>query len=435
MAAPTNVHVSDAQLSACTTPTGRTCKVLAGGGTAAVVDNEAASYLRLTTPDGGAKATVYTDLLIGQPLSALTTVSYRTLIETPGTSNNQQAPALNVAINPGRAGTDGRFFATLVWEPVYSGQPVVTGSWQTWTPTTTQGWRSTNAAPESTGVPNRWGFPSYTATFADVLRALPDATITSVAVNQGSGNPGLKAGVDEFTINDTTFNFENPTTLAIVSGNGQTAVALAPFTQPLTTKVTARAAVPAPGAVVTYTVNGSATFPGNVKTATATTGADGIATAPTLTAGLAPGPVTVTASTPGLPPVTFTLTVIAPPGPPVADLVVTVTGIPTTVAPGSTFTTAINVRNASSFPATQVRTSLTAPSGLRITAAPGALFTSSAATFTAPTLAPDATLTYQVTFRVDPTARGTKSIPVSANSQVRDPNQLNNTLLVPVVIR
>ena len=40
--------------------------------------------------------------------------------------------------------------------------------------------------------------------------ALPDAEITQLGVNQGSGSPGLVAGVDQLQINNTTYDFENP---------------------------------------------------------------------------------------------------------------------------------------------------------------------------------------------------------------------------------
>ena len=110
----------------------------------------------------------------------------------------------------------------------------------------------------------------------------------------------------------------------------------------------------------------------------------------------------------------------------VADLSLTMNGVPATVAHGNSFTATVTVRNNSSFPTTQVKTAVTAPPGLRITAAPGGIATGSAAAFVAPTLAPGASLTYTVTFAADATARGAKMITAVTNSAVTDPNLLNN---------
>lgn len=459
-AQPSTVRVADADIPFCPTlGASQFCKEEVGSGRAAVVTEGANSYLRLSTPTSTAKATVHNVALAGKSLRDILKLEYRTLIETP---SGVAAPSLNIAINPGEGtnNDDGKpqTFATLVWEPTYTGVNPTPGAWQTWRPTATAsgagGWWATRAGcpavpagqtpacPEdpTTGVANKFGFKSYTANFAEVLDNLPYAKIISVQFNQGSGPAGLIAGADNLVVNDTTYDFDNPvlpTKLDIVSGNNQSAVALAPFAQPLTTRAFGRdGSVPAPGAPVTYTVTGPATFPGNVKTVTVSTGPDGTAVAPALTAGLAPGPVTVVTSTPGAPSVTFNLTVTPPPGPAVADLVLTVADVPPTIDRGGTFTATVTVRNNSSFPATQVRTSLTAPSGLKITSAPGGLVTPAAVLFTAPTLAPDATVTYKVTFTVDRNAvRGAKTIPVATNSSVRDPNPLNNSALVPVTVR
>lgn len=451
--AATTTTVSDTQLKTCPAPAVRglagPCKQLTGTGTAAVVTEGPASYLRLTTPDTTAKATVSATELAGQPLSVLSTLSYQALVEAPGTSNNQQAPALNIEINPGEDGAD---YATLIFEPIYTQVPVTQGQWQTWTPSSTPtgtgGWWSsrseTATRPFSTGAPNRWGFNTFTASFADVKAALPAATILSVGVNQGSFNAGLRAGVDRLTVNDTVYDFENPVvadTIAQVSGNGQSAAALTPFAQPLKVKLTGRdGTVPAPGATVTYAItsNGNATypaatFPGGVATAMATTGPDGVATSPTLTAGLIPGPITVTATS-GTLTTTFNLTVTPPAGPARADLSLAMTNVPATVVHGQSFTATVTVRNNSSFPATQVKTAVTAPSGLKITAAPGGIATGSAAAFVEPTLAPGASLTYTVKFTADAGARGAKMITAVANSAVTDPNLLNNVARPTVTI-
>jgi hypothetical protein len=440
--ATTTVTISNAQLPACTaTPI---CKELSAGGTAEVVDKDGDSFLRMATPTATSHSTVHNYALFGQKLSTLNTLKYSTLIETLSSNGNQLAPALNIEINPNRPG---QTYSTLVWEPIYSDTPVQAGQRQTWTPSATSapkgGWWATGYLT-ATDTLNPLGFKTYTASFADVKAALPDATIISVGPNEGTGSPGLVSQVDKLTVNDTVYDFENPVVanaIAQVSGTGQSTAALTPFAQPLKVKLTGRdGTVPAPGATVTYTVVGNgnptypaATFPGNSATATATTGPDGIATSPALTAGLIPGPVTVTATS-GTLSTTFTLTVTPPAGPARADLSLTMTNVPATVAHGKSFTATVTVRNDSSFPTTQVKTAVTAPSGLRITAAPGGIATGSAAAFVAPTLAPGASLTYPVTFTADAGARGAKMITAVTNSAVTDPNMLNNLARPTVTI-
>ena len=96
-----------------------------------------------------------------------------------------------------------------MWEPTYSGARVTSNRWQQWTPSTAGGgWWATGAIT-ATGTPNKYGFPSYTATFAQVKAALPNAVVYAVGANQGSGVAGLVAGVDQLRVNGTTYDFEN----------------------------------------------------------------------------------------------------------------------------------------------------------------------------------------------------------------------------------
>lgn len=187
------------------------CSELTGGGTAAVVNDRRAQlgrgYLRLATATADAHATVFTTAFVGRRLADVTDLEYRTLVERTATSNAAAAPALNIQIAPNKAGIG---FSTLVWEPVYTNRPVVAGTWQTWSPSTASGgWWATRAVT-ATGTPNAFGFPTYTATFAQVKAALPDAVVGLVGVNQGSGSPGLVAGTDGLRVNGTTYDFENP---------------------------------------------------------------------------------------------------------------------------------------------------------------------------------------------------------------------------------
>jgi uncharacterized protein (TIGR03437 family) len=99
-----------------------------------------------------------------------------------------------------------------------------------------------------------------------------------------------------------------PNALAIISGNSQTAVVGAVFTQPLVVEVSSTA-----GPVSGYTVNFSATGSVTLTTGSAVTNSSGQASI-TASAGGAPGSGTVTASISGIQSVTFNL-IITPSGP------------------------------------------------------------------------------------------------------------------------
>ena len=191
-------------------PTGF-CTELAGAGTAAVVDDRRADggggYLRLTTRATTDHATVFAQRFGGMRLADINDLAFATFIERSAMGNDQAAPSINIPIRPNKAGAGP--FTTLVWEPTYSGARVTSNRWQQWTPSTAGGgWWATGAIT-ATGTPNTYGFPSYTATFAQVKAALPNAVVYAVGVNQGSGVAGLVAGVDQLRVNGTTYDFEN----------------------------------------------------------------------------------------------------------------------------------------------------------------------------------------------------------------------------------
>jgi sugar lactone lactonase YvrE len=110
--------------------------------------------------------------------------------------------------------------------------------------------------------------------------------------------------------------------LAIVSGDGQQAAPDAQFGAQLRTQVTDADGNPVAAALpVTFTVTpaGAASFAG-LSSITVTSGPDGIAVSPFLTAGPTTGPVGVTASSPGLTSAAFELAITGvPPGPPTID--------------------------------------------------------------------------------------------------------------------
>ncbi|GEL25571.1 hypothetical protein PSU4_45250 [Pseudonocardia sulfidoxydans NBRC 16205] len=433
-AAATPTRVSDADIAASCGVAGKFCHE----GDARVVDdpgaNEGNGYLRLNTPNGE-KAYVFNRDFYGKPLSSLTDLTYETYIEQPGTANAQQAPSFNIEV------TTAQGFTTLVWEPVYSGTPVTTGQWQTWSVSTAKGWWASKDVT-STDTLNKYGFTTYTATFADVKAALGTATIGQIGINQGSGAPGLRARVDRFGLNGTIYDFDNPvvpTTIVATAGDGQTAQTGKPFATALATKVTGAGNLAAPDRTVTYTVtSGSASFPGG-KTATATTGADGVATAPTLTAGTDAGPVTVTATTGTLAPVTFTETVAAPPatGRNRADIAVTLT-VPTTVTRNGTVQAVVTVRNNGPFDAAGVTAALTMPDALTVVAAPGGIAPPKGhnVAYLIPSITASTQVVYTVTLKADARTTGPQTLRAAAiPTRVPDPNLLDNAAVSTVTIK
>jgi hypothetical protein len=110
----------------------------------------------------------------------------------------------------------------------------------------------------------------------------------------------------------------------VSAGNGQTATVGTAFATKLAVKAADTAGNPASGAVITFSApagGASGAFTGGSRTATATTGADGVATAPQFVANATAGTYQVNASTPGVSSsVAFNLTNAAalPPGTPTA---------------------------------------------------------------------------------------------------------------------
>ncbi|GLZ42184.1 VWA domain-containing protein [Actinokineospora sp. NBRC 105648] len=128
------------------------------------------------------------------------------------------------------------------------------------------------------------------------------AGITPGAVTVVASAPGTTS-IATFT---ETVTAAVPRAIAPTSGGGQSTPAGTPFAAPLVATVTDTIGQPSAGTPVTFATTGPATFPGGAATATATTGTDGRATSPVLTAGRTAGGVTITASAPGIAPATFT---------------------------------------------------------------------------------------------------------------------------------
>ncbi|SDH13798.1 hypothetical protein [Pseudonocardia oroxyli] len=446
LAAPGAVSVSDADLRPCASPTSvPLCSVTSGGGTAAVVDGATAQsgdgYLRLSTPGAGDKA--YIREVPGLPLGRLGDLAYSTFVEKAVEGRPNLAPSFNLEVTSSKTSPkDGlpMGFTSLAWEPIYQPATVTPGTWQTWTPSTQKGWWASKDVT-ATGTENRFGFTTYTATFADVVAALgADATVYYVEINQGSGAGGLQSGVDLFRYGGKTYDFENPATASAITasaGNNQSAAAGQPFPTALAATVTGRSR-PVPGTPVVFRVTaGSASFPGGSPTASATTGATGVATAPTLTAGPTPGPVTITATagsgaaTEAVVSTTFSATVTAPPPAAVTDLAVAVSA-PPTGRPGNSFVATVRVTNKGGAPVAKASTVVTLTGGLLVVSAPDAVkpAVGTSVTILDGPLAPGATAVHRVT--VVGTRAGTAGLQTVTSAAGPDATPADNTATASV---
>lgn len=156
-----------------------------------------------STATGAEKVQLFNFDHVGTKLGDVDRIAYSTY-RTAGTGN--QLPALNLVIDfngPAVAGG----FSTLVFEPVYNldQQPVVDGTWQSWTATGSGVWWSTK--PINGQCAGATDFCDKT--WQEIVANNPDATVLGGAgVNQGSGNAGLTAATDAFTFDETTYDFE-----------------------------------------------------------------------------------------------------------------------------------------------------------------------------------------------------------------------------------
>jgi hypothetical protein len=240
----------------------------------------------------------------------------------------------------------------------------------------------------------------------------PGTVAVTVTTTAGTSSTGTS---DQFT-------YVSPTVLAL-EGSGQSAISGTRFRDPLIATVELS---DSPGAQtpVTFTVaTGSASFGGHAS-ATTGTDANGVATAPTLTAGKTAGAVTVTVTTPGgSSPATYRLTVL----PVAANLDIKLSG-PPTVSDGLTFHVVVVVTNHGPSTAKGVVTTLVLPtSGVAVTEEDGAARSGFILTWTTSTLASGRAATYIIDLRVLPESNSRVTITAATHAHVHDPDPANNT--------
>ena len=163
-----------------------------------------------------------------------------------------------------------------------------------------------------------------TWTMVDVTSVVTTPGVYSFEMNATSANLKQYASRESGAnapqlVVETAAPTNPPAAIAAVGGTPQSTTINTAFSTALTAKVTDAGGQPVTGASVTFTApasGASGTFAGGAPSATATSGTDGVAKAPTFTANAATGSYSVTATVGGVAsPATFNLTNTAATGP------------------------------------------------------------------------------------------------------------------------
>jgi uncharacterized repeat protein (TIGR01451 family) len=245
-------------------------------------------------------------------------------------------------------------------------------------------------------------------------------TFTVTAAN-GIGNPAT----DIVTV---VVGPGRATNVKVDGGDGQNALEGATFKKPLTVLVTDAYGNPVPNATVDFEETSdpaAAEFNGNEPSATVVSGPDGTASSPPLIANQLSSAVDIQALGTNIAgPAVFTLSVTSGKTPK-ADLGITLTGL-TKAAPGATVTATVTVTNHSTTTASAVVTALSLPSGITVTSTSGGTTAEDIVTWTSPTLAPGASVSYVVTGSVNPGLSGYQNLNAGVSSSTDDPATGNN---------
>lgn len=159
--------------------------------------------LRLQTPGTDDKASIVSTEDAGSPLAEwIPTAAYSAYQSTA--DNPVQFPSLQLIVDFNGAAAGG--FSTLTYEPVYNEVGTEPGQWHRYEAGAGD-WCSTREIPgviasNQTRCDNGGDKP-----LADYL-ASEGIVVNGVAINQGSGNPGLDAAVDLVSTPSTTYDFE-----------------------------------------------------------------------------------------------------------------------------------------------------------------------------------------------------------------------------------
>ncbi|MFP5072785.1 hypothetical protein ACLFMI_24370 [Pseudonocardia nantongensis] len=186
-----------------------------GAGTAELSDafggppEGGAESLRLETPEGTDKVQALTEVSgVDAPLAAwIPTAAYSAF--QAEADNPIQFPSLQLVVDFNGPDADGGF-STLTYEPVYNdGDDTTAGQWNRYE-AGTGNWCSTRAIPGVIEETQRQCSNGGAKPLSDYVAGSPAIVVGAVQINQGSGNPGLLAGVDLVSTPSTTYDFETP---------------------------------------------------------------------------------------------------------------------------------------------------------------------------------------------------------------------------------
>lgn len=170
-----------------------------GGGKAA---------LRISTPTATDKVSYAAEVsaAAAKPLAAwIPTAAYSAFKGEGGAAN--QFPSLQLVVDFNGAAEGG--FSTLTYEPVYNldTDSLEPGQWNRYA-AGTGNWCSTRAIPGVITEAEKQCSNGGAKPLSAYVAGASDIVVNGVAINQGSGNPGVESAVDLITTPTATYDFE-----------------------------------------------------------------------------------------------------------------------------------------------------------------------------------------------------------------------------------
>ncbi|WP_436532478.1 CARDB domain-containing protein [Actinoplanes sp. HUAS TT8] len=252
---------------------------------------------------------------------------------------------------------------------------------------------------------------AYSVDFVMVNGGSAEPTVDSVRGTIGSG--GTATSTFQVVGGAVT------SSIAAVSGGGQSAIVGRGFAKPLVVKVSDAAGQPVAGRTVTFAVtSGSATIGGKTSM-TAVTNAQGLATSPPMLAGSRVGAVRISATV-GTASTAFGLSVVA-----AADLSVRFGSVKAVTA-GKNLRVTVTVTNSGPSAASKLSTTVTLPRGVTVVSAGGGRKSGATLRFTTTTVRAGGKVTYTFTVRPASAAKRGARLTAKVASAVKDPRTANN---------
>jgi hypothetical protein len=165
--------------------------------------------LKLVTPDTGDKITFFHPGAAAKLSGFAEKLGYSAYKDSVSTGSDIQFPSLQLVIDFNGPDVTGGF-STLFFEPYYqtgSNNNLAENQWNTYDAAAGV-FCSTKVMPAFETAGQTFCGGDGTKTLAAIVEANPDATVTDFGFNQGSGNPGIIAAVDQLVTPEATYDFE-----------------------------------------------------------------------------------------------------------------------------------------------------------------------------------------------------------------------------------